>query len=125
MYYKEKYREEMVNTKFLGLPIDNNLNWKNHIEKMITNLSGACYAIRLIVHNTLKSIYYAYFHSAIKYGRLDWCNSSNSEKIFILQKKIIRIMACAQLRTSCRSLFKQSEACSMPICTFINELNYQ
>ena len=77
----------MVNTKFLGLPIDNKLNWKNHIEKMITNLSRACYAIRLIVHNTLKSIYYAYFHSAIKYGRLDWCNSSNSEKIFTLHKK--------------------------------------
>jgi len=72
--YKEKYIEETVNTKFLGLPIDNNLNWKNHIEKIITDLSGACYAIRLIVHistiNILKSIYYAYFHSAIKYGSL-------------------------------------------------------
>jgi hypothetical protein len=117
----------MGNTKFLGLPIDNNLNWKNHIEKMITKLSGACYAIRLIVHisniNTLKSIYYVYFHSAIKYGRLVWCNSSNSE-IFTLQKKIVRIMAGAQIRTSCRSLFKQLETCSMPVCTFTNQLNY-
>ena len=25
--YKEKYIEEMVNTKFLGLQIDNHLNW--------------------------------------------------------------------------------------------------
>jgi hypothetical protein len=39
---------------------------------MIPKLSVACYAARLMVHtrnnNTLKSIYYAYFHSIIKYG---------------------------------------------------------
>jgi len=48
--YKEKYIEDSVNTKFLGLPIDNHINWKNHIEQMIPELSGACYAIRLMVH---------------------------------------------------------------------------
>ena len=29
-------------------------------------------------------------------------NSSNSAKIVTLQKKIVRIMACAQPRTSCK-----------------------
>ena len=57
--YKKKYIEETVNTTFLGLQI----NWKNHIEEMIPNLSGACYAVRSMVHisnmNTLISIYYA------------------------------------------------------------------
>jgi hypothetical protein len=61
--YKEKYIEETVHTKFLALQIDNHLNWKNHIEQMIPKLSGACYAIRSVVHisniNTLKSFYYA------------------------------------------------------------------
>jgi hypothetical protein len=33
--YKEKYIEEMVNTKFLCLQIYNNPNRKNHIEQMI------------------------------------------------------------------------------------------
>jgi hypothetical protein len=36
----------MVNIKFSGLRIDNHLNWKNHIEWMISKLSGACYVIR-------------------------------------------------------------------------------
>jgi hypothetical protein len=67
--YKEKYIEEMVSTKFLGVQIDNHLNWKNHIEQMIPKLSGSCYAIRSVVHvsniNILKSIYYVYFHSII------------------------------------------------------------
>jgi hypothetical protein len=44
----------------------------NHIEEMIPKLSAASYAIRSMVHinnmNTFISVYYAYFHSIIKYG---------------------------------------------------------
>jgi hypothetical protein len=29
--YDEKYIEESINTKFLGLQIENHLNWKNHM----------------------------------------------------------------------------------------------
>jgi hypothetical protein len=76
---------------------------------MITKLGEACYAVTLMVHissiNTLKSIYYEYFHSIIKYRILFGGNSSNSAKIFTLQKKIIRIMSDTQPRTSCISLF--------------------
>jgi len=57
--YKEKYVEETVNTKFLGLQVDNHINWKNHFKKMIPKLSGACYTVRSMVHtsniNTLPS----------------------------------------------------------------------
>jgi len=37
--YKENYIEETVNTKFIGLQIDNHINWKNHIEQMISKLT--------------------------------------------------------------------------------------
>ena len=61
-----------MNTKFLGLKIDKHVNWKNCIEQMIPKLSVVCYVIRLMVHisniNILKSIYYAYFQSVIKFG---------------------------------------------------------
>jgi hypothetical protein len=72
--YKEKYIEETVNTKFLGLQIDNYLNWKNHIEQTILKLSAAYYAVRMMVRVSsiyiLKSIYYAYFYSTKKNGIL-------------------------------------------------------
>jgi len=97
--------------KFLGLQIDNHLNWKDHIEQIIPKLSAASYAIRSAVHinnvNTLKLIYNAHFHSIIKYEIIIWGNSTNSGKIYTLQKKTIRIMAGTQPRTSCRSLFKE------------------
>ena len=70
---------------------------------MIPKLSGTCYAVRLMVHisniNILKSIYYAYFHSVIKYGIIMGGNSSNNGKIFTLQKQIVRHMTGAQPRT--------------------------
>ena len=70
--YKEKYIEKTVNTEFLGLQMDDHLSWKNHIEQMISKLREACSAIWWIAHasniNTLKSTYYEYFYSVIKYG---------------------------------------------------------
>jgi hypothetical protein len=33
--YKEKVMQETVNTKFLGLQIDNHINWKNPVEQII------------------------------------------------------------------------------------------
>jgi hypothetical protein len=123
--YKDKYREETVNSRFLGLHLENHLNWKDHIDQMIPKLSGACYAVRSMFHisniYTLKSIYFAYFHSTIQYGIIFWGNSSNSRKIFILQKKIIRIMVGAHPRTPCRCLFKKLEILPVP-CHYIVSL---
>ena len=86
--YKEKYTEETVNTKCLGLQINNHIQWKNHNEQMIPKLSAACYAVWPMVYiskiNTLKSIYYAYFHSIIKCGTIFWGTSSNREKTLTL-----------------------------------------
>jgi len=55
---------------------------------------------------TMKSIHYAYFLSIINYGIIFWDNSCNRRKIFILHKEIVRIMAGAQPRSSCTSLFQ-------------------
>jgi len=117
--YKGKYIEGTVNIKFLGLQIYNYINLKNHTEQMIPKVSGTCHAIRLMVHisniSTLKTIYYACFHSITKYTKyFFWDNSSNSWKISTLQKKIIITMAGARPRTSGRSIFKQLEILPVP-----------
>jgi hypothetical protein len=44
--YKDKYIEEVVSTKFLGVHLDNHLNWKDHTGRIIPKLSAACYAVR-------------------------------------------------------------------------------
>jgi hypothetical protein len=54
-----------------------------------------------------------------------FCNNSfNSGKIFTLKKKILRIMAGAQPRTSCRSILKQLEILPFPSHSIISLMNF-
>jgi hypothetical protein len=91
-----------MKTKILGLQIDNHLYWKNHIDLMTRKLSRACYAIRSMSHisstDTLKSIYFAYFHSIMKYGIIFWGNSPNSKMMFTLHKITLRMIADVKSR---------------------------
>jgi hypothetical protein len=115
--YNGKCIGESVNMKFLGLQIDNRLNWTNQTDKLIPKLSGACYAVRSTCHiiNTETQIsLFCPFSLYNKYGIIFWGNSSNSKKIFTLQKKIVRLMAGFKPRNSCRSLFKRLEMLTLP-----------
>jgi hypothetical protein len=49
-------------------------------------------------------VYYAHFHSIIRYGIIFWGNSSYALNVFYLQKRMIRIIAGIENSTS----FKQS-----------------
>jgi hypothetical protein len=63
-------------------------------------------------HATIESRYFKIslfglfqFHQS--YGVIFWENSTDSKRVFIIQKKIIRIMAGIKRRVSCRELFKK------------------
>jgi hypothetical protein len=45
MYHSKQFIG-VDSTKFLRLELDNHINWKNHIKKILPKLSGACYVIR-------------------------------------------------------------------------------
>jgi hypothetical protein len=54
-------------------------------------------------------IYYSLFHSILSYDIIFWGQSTNSKKLFTLQKRAVRIITGHGNRTSCRGLFKQLE----------------
>jgi hypothetical protein len=87
--------KEVVDTKFLGLGLDNHMKRKTHIDLILPKLSRACYIIRSMYFlsdiSTLKVIYYAYFHAIMEYGVIFWGNSSLSRKVFQLQKKLYEL----------------------------------
>jgi hypothetical protein len=103
--------KEVETTRFLGLQVDNKLNWKTHIQYIIPKLSSACFSMSTIISlmktETLKLVYFAYFHSIMSYGIIFWEKLTKSKKVFYIQKKIIRTMAGTKRRTSCRELFKK------------------
>jgi hypothetical protein len=61
----------------------------------------------LMKTETLKLVYFAYFHSIMSYVIIFWGNSTDSKKVFYIQQKIIRIMEGTKRRASCRELFKK------------------
>jgi hypothetical protein len=96
---------------FLGLTLDTTLNWKQHISELIPRLNKACYAIRAIRPfmslAVLKNMYFSYAHSIMTYGLIFWGNSTESNDIFKIQKRIIRIIMNPNENASCRELFKK------------------
>jgi len=116
--HQDKLLKEINHTKFLGLELDKNINWKNHIQNILPKLSSACYLIRRMSPicnlTTLKMIYFAYFHSIIEFGIIFWGISVESKKFLTQQKRIIRAMTGTNLRTSCRNLFHKLEILTLP-----------
>ena len=110
--YDQKYITKATGTKFLGLIIDDTLSWK-HIDQVVSKICTACCAIRnikcLVSQDTLRIIYFTHIHSVLSYGIIFWDNSSYSNKVFILQKKIIRIITNSTTRVSCLKLFKDTK----------------
>jgi len=52
-------------------------------------------------------IYFSSVHAIISYGVIFWSNSSYSNTIFKLEKRVIRITMNARSRESCHELFKK------------------
>jgi len=100
----------VYNTKFLGLTLDNTLSWRTHRDTIIPKLSSASFALRVVKPflslDSLKMVYYSYFHSVLTYGLIFCGNSHHSNIIFKLQKRIIRIIVEIRDRDSCTEHFK-------------------
>ena len=48
------------------------MNWKQHIDQILQKLNAVCFAIGILFpalnSATLQAVFFAYFHSIIKYG---------------------------------------------------------
>lgn len=121
-----------VNTcTLLGLDIDSNLNWKNHIEKIKSKLSRFAYALYELKlstdQKTAISAYYAYANSWLTYGLILWGNSTNANELFIIQKKLIRILVNITRTDTCRPHFIKLKILTLTsmyileLCKFIHK----
>ena len=94
----DTFIEEKTVTSFLGVQIDNKLNWKAHIAHICNKVSKAIAILRFVRYcypkNILKMIYMSLIYSHINYCNLIWGAAEVGiiEPLFILQKKSIRII---------------------------------
>ena len=92
------YIERVTSCKFLGVIVDENLTWKNHINLIANKLSKIigilCKARKFLNKSALLNLYYALFYPHILYCNNIWGNASKQDlwRIFKLQKMSIRII---------------------------------
>ena len=71
----------------------------------------------------LRSVYFANFHSHLRYGIHFWGGDPQSIKIFKLQKKVVRLICNVKRKMSCRELFRTFNILPVP-CVYIMETVY-
>lgn len=99
------------NVKFLGVFINENLSWKQHINHISIKISksiGIIYRSRYFLSQKSKlSLYYTLIYPYLIYCNVVWSSTyvSNLHRLFLLQKRIIRILTNADYRAHSAPLF--------------------
>ena len=71
--------ERKTAVKCLGVMLDENISWEEHIRKVETKLAKSIrllyQAKPLLEEKSLKSIYFAYIHSYLNYANIAWAST--------------------------------------------------
>lgn len=123
--YNNMNIEEVDSTKFLGLIIDKNCNWKAQVEHVCTKLDKFVYVLRRITKTATNqaafAAYHGYVSSLLRYGLILWGNSVEIDRVFKVQKKCIRSLTGAGFLDSCKPIFKKIKILPLP-CLYIFEI---
>ena len=85
-------------TKCLGLFIDENLSWKQHIDIVSSKISksiGILYKSRdVLSKQCLKQLYFSFIHNYVNYANIAWASTSKSklERLYRCQKHAARVI---------------------------------
>ena len=85
--------------KFLGVHLDDKLNYNNHVLSLSRKLSSISGMMRRISNFVplcvLKKIYYSFFQSTLSYGIIVWggCGTTNRNKIISVQNRALRLLS--------------------------------
>ena len=118
--------------KYLGIKIDENLNWKdqqNSIAIKLNKGNAILSKLKKYVNNVvLRSIYFSIFESHLNYASIVWGqNVDSSNRLFLLQKKAIRTLSFADRLAHTNPLFSSANILkfynkiSVENCIFINK----
>ena len=100
------------NVNYLGVVLDEFFSWDAHVNKLCKKLAQTNGILSKLRHyvpqKTCISVYFSLFYSFILYGSLAWkfTSKTNLDRIFILQKKCLRIITFYFCKDHSNPLFK-------------------
>ena len=102
-------------TTFLGITIDEHLDWKVHIDNLSNKIARNVGVINKLKHflpaYIMKTLYSTLIESHLQYCTLLWANShvTNIRKLQLLQKKAIRIITSSHYIAHTEPLFSMTK----------------
>lgn len=109
---EEKILRFTHSTVFLGVTIDKHLSWTEHIDQICGKLNKSYFAILTLKNNLqtqlLITVYYALVYPLISYNIIAWGQSSSWDRVFLQQKRIIRLIFNIPYGHTCRNVYKQN-----------------
>ena len=116
--------------KFLGVLVDEHLTWKYHINELSKKLSRTTsifFELRQYVPlQTLICLYNSLFASFFNYGILVWGLTYDTylDQLFIVQKKVIRCIACQPFTAATIPLFHSLQLAKLQHILQFNTLTF-
>lgn len=105
-------------SKFLGVVLDADLSWRSQIDIVCKKLNQAYFAIiqlKNVCDNTgLLNIYYSLAYSHISFSIMCWGLATERDRVFICQKKLIRLIFGLKPGESCFKIFKSNKLLTTP-----------
>jgi len=105
--------ERKKNVKFLGVILDDNLNWHDHIASTVNKISKINYTLKMVKNTlpkqNLKTLYETLIQPHLNYGVSLWggTHDTHVNKLIIQQKKIIRVITNSKYNEHTDPLFNQ------------------
>ena len=115
---------------FLGVIIQENLNWSSHISHVCTKVSRGVGILRklrtLVPTRVLYMIYYSIIFPHLNYCNIVWGNTykTNIDKLLSIQKKCIRIITKSPRMSHSSPLFKETNILPLYDLIKFNSLNF-
>ena len=113
LYYENNPLKKEQFTKFVGAYIDENLSWIPHINHVCLKISksiGIIYRSRFYLSSKSKlALYYSLVYPYLSYCSITWASTyvTKLNRIFILQKRAVRVLTNSDFRAHSAPLFLQ------------------
>ena len=102
--------EQVREFTFLGIILDEHLNWHAHVNHISTKISKNCGILnsmkKYLPFTTLKTLYFSMINPYLQYGILAW--GFNNTRLQKLQKRAIRIITNSKYNSHTEPLFKKT-----------------
>ena len=127
---------QVTSVKFLGVLVDEKINWKEHINLVCNKMARSLGVIRkisgLVNQDCLLTLYFSLIYPHLTYCNIVWASTYDTylHSIYLLQKKCVRTITHSKRLDHSAPLFKKLKLFTIfqintyQICTFIHKIKH-